>query len=197
MKKSIKYLFLSLVLGLTLTACGKEANSSDLEQTSASAPEFAAYDNLYNDSLNNAKSLTIKFAVTDSDTLIYSSYLLVDFNEDEFVETKTVKSLSSTSFTLEEKTTTATSKNNAKSDYLKLSFVNASNIVSNNNKITFDVAKEKVNDFMGANSDDIKNSNLNFKVLCVNNNMKSLVTSYETNTGFNCSYQIDFGYEEV
>ncbi|UKI49796.1 MAG: hypothetical protein L6U99_14565 [Clostridium sp.] len=72
-------MFLSLVLGLSLTACGKEAISSDLEQTSTSAPEFVAYDNLYTDSLNNAKSLTIKFAVTDSDTLIYSSYLLVNF----------------------------------------------------------------------------------------------------------------------
>lgn len=196
MKKSIKYLFLSLALGLTLTACGKENNSSTGNSTTKPS-EYVTYDNLYNDSLNSAKSLTIKFDVTDSDTLIYSSYLLVNFNEDEFVETKTVKSLSSTSFALKEKTTTTTSKDNSRSDYLKLSFVNASNFVSNNNEITFDVAKEKVNDFMGANSDDIKNSNLSFKALCDNNNMKSLFTSYETNTGFNCSYQIDFGYEEV
>lgn len=196
MEKSIKYLFLSLVLGLTLTACGKENNSSTGNSTTKPS-EYATYDNLYNDSLNSAKTLTIKFDVTDSDTLIYSSYLSVNFNGDEFVETKTVKSLSSTSFALEEKTTTTTNKDGLRSDYLKLNFANASNITSNNNEITFDVAKDKLSDFMGANSDDIKNSNLSFKALCENNNMKSLTTSYETNTGFNCSYQIDFGYEEV
>ncbi len=196
MKKSIKYLFLSLVLGLTLTACGKENNSSTGNSTTKPS-EYATYDNLYNDSLNSAKTLTIKFDVTDSDTLIYSSYLSVNFNGDEFVETKTVKSLSSTSFALEEKTTTTTNKDGLRSDYLKLSFASASNITSNNNEITFDVAKDKLSDFMGANSDDIKNSNLSFKALCENNNMKSLTTNYETNTGFNCSYQIDFGYEEV
>ncbi len=196
MKKSIKYLFLSLVLGLTLTACGKENNSSTGNSTTKPS-EYATYDNLYNDSLNSAKTLTIKFDVTDSDTLIYSSYLSVNFNGDEFVETKTVKSLSSTSFALEEKTTTTTNKDGLRSDYLKLNFASASNITSNNNEITFDVAKDKLSDFMGANSDDIKNSNLSFKALCENNNMKSLTTSYETNTGFNCSYQIDFGYEEV
>ena len=196
MKKSIKYLFLSLVLGLTLTACGKENNSSIGDSTTKPS-EYATYDNLYNDSLNSAKTLTIKFDVTDSDTLIYSSYLSVNFNEDEFVETKTIKSLSSTSFALEEKTTTTTNKDGLRSDYLKLSFASASNITSNNNEITFDVAKDKLSDFMGTNSDDIKNSNLSFKALCENNNMKSLTTSYETNTGFNCSYQIDFGYEEV
>lgn len=196
MKKSIKYLFLGLVLGVSLTACGKEHNSS-LEQSSNTTPTYAIYDELYSNSLNNAKTLAIKFDVTDSDTLIYSSYLLVEFNESEFVETKTVKSLNSTSFALEEKTTTTTNEVGSRNDYLKLSFANASNIISNNNEITFEVVKDKLDEFMGSNSEDIKNESLSFKALCDSNNMKSLNTSYETTSGFNCSYQVSFTYEEV